>query len=119
MTQVAHYAEKKRAGCRQLPAVVFGGQRSSTPDLFLGSSAESAAADAIHIAPLTPHEAFMEVVQTAYKLDITDSERLRIEFENLGRVLASPLFFRLTFPRNFSLLRVVREAVQTHAVSDV
>ena len=65
----------------------------------------------VSIAAVSPRDAFMELVRFTYLIDITDRRRLRDEFGRLSRIAALPLFYRLTFPRDFSLLPHVHEAI--------
>jgi hypothetical protein len=109
--QVAHYTDKKRLG-------VNNGWLRFCPDAvallriyILLPPEEVSGAKAIRIAPLPPREAFSELIRYAFRLDITDRKRLREEFESLSRMVALPLFYRLAFPRDLSLLSAVREAI--------
>ena len=68
----------------------------------------------IKITCLSPMETFMQLVSYTFKLDIVDKLMLRKEFHSLSRVAALPLFYRLTFPHDFSLLPDVRQAVLDH-----
>ena len=56
----------------------------------------------------------MQLVSYTFKLDIVDKLMLKKEFHSLSRVAALPLFYRLTFPPDFSLLPDVRQAVLDH-----
>ena len=56
----------------------------------------------------------MVLINCAYRLDITDKERLKTEFENLSRVITSLTIYRLTFPRDLSRLPAVQEAILEH-----
>jgi hypothetical protein len=110
-SRVAHYTAKKRLGLNN-------GWLRFCPDSVpllriytLPPPEEVNSANAIHISPLPAREAFIELVRYAFRLDITDRERLGEEFESLGRVVTLPLFFRLAFPRGLSLLPAVREAI--------
>ena len=114
LSPVAHYTNKKRLGlnhdwqrfCREpVPLCrVF----------FLTPPEQARVSKAIAITPLTPRETFMELLSFALKLDITDRGRLRTEFDCLGRWAALPLFHRLTYPRDFSFLPAVRNAILEH-----
>ena len=110
-SQVAHYTDKKRLGSNN------GWLRFCTDSVallriyILAPPEEVGSAKAVNISPLPPREAFIELVRYAFKLDITDRERLSKEFECLDRVVALPLFYRLAFPRDLSLLSAVREAI--------
>jgi hypothetical protein len=110
-SQVAHYTDKKRLGSNN------GWLRFCTDSVallriyILAPPEEVGGAKAVNISPLPPREAFMELVRYAFKLDITDRERLSEEFECLDRLVALPLLYRLAFPRDLSRLSAVREAI--------
>jgi hypothetical protein len=110
-SQVAHYTDKKRLG-------VSNGWLRFCPDCvplvriyILPPPEVMSSANGLHISPLTPREAFSELIRYAFRLDITDRDRLREEFESLSRVVALPRYYRLVFPRDLSLLPAVREAI--------
>ena len=65
----------------------------------------------ILIEPLSPRESFMALVQCAFRLDIKDNNMLIRQFYFLGRVASKVSVRRLIFPRNFSILPAVREAI--------
>ena len=65
----------------------------------------------VSIAAVSPRDAFMELVKLTYLMDITDRRRLLDEFGRLSRIAALPLFYHLSFPRDFSLLPHVHEAI--------
>jgi hypothetical protein len=111
VSQMAHYTDKKRLG-------VNNGWLRFCPDAvallriyILPPPEEVSRENAIQISPLPPREAFSELIRYAFRLDITDRNRLREEFESLSRVVALPLFYRLAFPRDLLFLSAVREAI--------
>jgi hypothetical protein len=111
MSQVAHYTCKKRLGLNN-------GRLRFCPNpvpllrIYLLAPPEQAGyVNAISISPLRSPEAFIELVKYAFKLDITDRERLSEEFDYLSHMATLPLYYRLVFPRDLSLLPAVREAI--------
>jgi hypothetical protein len=110
-SQVAHYTDKRRLGMNN-------GWLRFCPDAvalmriyILTPPEEVSHAHAIQLSPLPLREAFGELIRYAFRLDITDRERLREQFESLSRVVALPLVYRLAFPRDLSCLSAVREAI--------
>jgi len=110
-SQVAHYTDKKRLD-------LSGGQLSfcSNPILLqrmyvLDSPQQKGDTKTISITPLTPREALLELISYSFKLDIADREFLKQEFEYLCNLATLPLFHRLIFPRDLSLLPIVEEAI--------
>jgi hypothetical protein len=78
---------------------------------FLGAGA----ADAPRIAPLRPAEALIELVGHSFLLDIEEREQLAAHFDELSRLAAAPIYFRLDFPRRYAELAGVRAAIEAHA----
>ena len=68
----------------------------------------------IRVDPLSSREAFLELVKYLYRLHVNDRQRSKIEFRKLGRVANEIPLSRLHFPRRFSALPLVREAVLNH-----
>ncbi|MDH5352385.1 MAG: hypothetical protein OEX78_16380 [Betaproteobacteria bacterium] len=78
---------------------------------FLGAGA----AGAPRIAPLRPAEALIELVGHSFLLDIEEREQLAAHFDELSRLAAAPIYFRLDFPRRYAELAGVRAAIEAHA----
>ena len=111
--RMAHYTQKLRLDLdREKPP--------SCPDpvplrrlYILSPPGETENRKSISITPVSPREAFLELVRNAYRLDITDQKKVRKEFESLGWLTASLEVRRLSFPRDFPLLDKVRRAILT------
>ena len=54
-----------------------------------------------------------------YLLDITDRLQLQAAFERIAQLAALPVFWRLTFSRDFALLSEVREAILENLRQDI
>ncbi|OAI49630.1 hypothetical protein AYO44_06395 [Planctomycetaceae bacterium SCGC AG-212-F19] len=67
--------------------------------------------EAITMAQLSWRESFMELSKQAFRLDWTDREMLRNEFQNLTRLAKKLRLSRLAYPRKLSVLSAVREDV--------
>ena len=116
LAEVAHYTSKKRLSpSGELP---FSRQPARLKGVyFLAGSFDGDAnpsAAPVEIQPLAAKEALLGLVRYAYLMDITDRETLREKFDRIGRLVATPLFYRLAFRREFSLLPQVRKAVLNH-----
>lgn len=112
-SQVAHYTEKVRlCGDERYP--FYSGSAPLRAMYVLGSQQEMAEAKDVYIESPSSRDAFMEVVKSAFLLDITDREILRDKFEQFGRVAASVPIFRLAFPRDLALLPTIRNAILEH-----
>ena len=114
MVNVAHYTDKKRlvAGGSSLPI-------SSMPAILhrvycLAPIDENRKECSVSIERLSPREAFLTLVEATFKLDITNSDTLVKEFFQLQQIATYPIFYRLSFPRDFSQLSIMREAIISH-----
>jgi len=84
----------------------------------LSRTKPTARSRAATISALTPREAFIELVQHTYRLDLDDRSRLRDEFDSIGRIAARPsLIYRLAFPHDLSRLPAVQAAILDHCAS--
>jgi len=78
---------------------------------FLGTGM----APAPRFEPLTPSAALIELVKHSFLLDIEERELLATHFDELSRLTAQPLFYRLDYPRDYAALAAVRQAIMDHA----
>lgn len=105
---VAHYTEKRRVGSGapgpDAPVPLKGLYVLHPPS---GQEEEAG----IKIDPLPPRESFMELVRYTFRLDITDRAMLARQFLFCARVISRIPVRRLTYPRDFSLLPAVQEAI--------
>ena len=109
LAEVAHYTGKKRVN--QNIGLSFCDEPAALQRIYFLSPPDEMEEKSVSIAAVSPRDAFMELVRFTYLIDITDRGRLRDEFGRLSRIAALPLFYRLTFPRDFSLLSHVHEAI--------
>ena len=65
----------------------------------------------VTIDPLGPREAFMELVKHPYRLGLNTRERLREEFQTLGRLVNSLAIRRIVYPRDYALLPDVHATI--------
>jgi hypothetical protein len=65
----------------------------------------------ITIQPLSGREAFMEMVRAAFNLFVDGKARLTTQFDQATQLAAAVPPRRLSYPRNFSLLPAVCDAV--------
>lgn len=64
---------------------------------------------------LAPSAALIELVKHSFLLDIEERELLAAHFDELSRLTAQPLFYRLDYPRRYDALATVRQAIMEHA----
>ncbi len=109
LSPVAHYSRKKRV---EGGGLRFGHERIPLARAYLLSDPESPEhLGSPRITGISARDVFMQLVQFAFLLDITDRTALAAKFHILSRAAGSSLFRRLSFPREFSLLPDVLEAV--------
>ena len=111
LSGVAHYTTKRR-----LPGESNQLQFCSRPfplkQAFLLEPIEEVSHDdPVRITRLPAREAFIEIVKCSYRMDVDDRDRLKEEFETFSRLATLPLFYRLVFPRDLSLLPLVRKTI--------
>jgi hypothetical protein len=68
------------------------------------------------IEPLRPAEALIELVKHSFLLDIEARDMLAQHFDDISRLAALPVYFRLDYPRAYQDLPTVREAIIMHAL---
>lgn len=111
--EVAHYTEKQRVN--ESAGIRFSNRPAKLRRMyFLAPAEESERTSHVRIRPLTSRDAVVELVKYTFLIDVTDRLRLLREFERLSRVARQPLFYRLSFPRDFSRLAEVRRAILTN-----
>ncbi|MBI4479449.1 MAG: hypothetical protein HY651_05460 [Acidobacteria bacterium] len=111
MAPVAHYTEKKRVGTRH-GRVRWAAEEVPLLRIYvLEPTDPSTPEQTIRIIPMRPQDALMELVQCAYRLDITDRNRVQEQFESLSRIAAGAPLYRLQFPHDFARLSEVRGAI--------
>jgi hypothetical protein len=104
---VAHYTEKRRLhpGAGQLALAAGAVPLRAFYVLECGSG--------IEIAPLPDREAFLSLVRSSFLLHLDDPERSRGLFDRIGGLRDAVPVRRLTYPREFTRLPAVREALLT------
>jgi hypothetical protein len=108
LPEVAGYSKKKRLKAHdQFP---FHAEPVVLKRIYLLSPAESG----IRIDPIAPRDAMAEMGKSSYVLDTENPAELKDKFQRLSSLAILPLFFRIAFPRDFSLLPRVREEILTH-----
>ena len=113
IAEVAHYTEKRRVDGHV--GLSFCAEPAALRRIYFLAPAYENQGKCVSIVPLSARDACMELVKFTYLIDITDRQRLRQEFERLSRVAALPLFYRLSFPHDFSLLPDVHRAILENA----
>ncbi len=108
---VAHYTDKLRlaAGTSK---IVFCAQPVPLRRLyFLAPPSANSEHRETRVTSLSAAECFAELVQYAYRLDITDKQGLREDFERLAGLAAQAVARRLSYPRSLARLPEVQCAI--------
>jgi hypothetical protein len=108
---VAHYTDKRRLGPEK-GLLIFCSEPGPLDQIYVLSTQQKKKDNrTITIDPLSPREAFMELVKHPYRLGLNPRERLRGEFQTLGRLVNSLAVRRICYPRDYALLPDVHEAI--------
>ncbi len=112
--RVAHYNNKKRLALNNGQVHFYRGRAPLRRMYFVADPAETVGKQPITITALSAREAFMELVAHSFKLNVDERSMIAREFHLLNRIATLPLFFRLSFPHDFSLLPDVHRAILGH-----
>ena len=110
--EVAHYTLKRRVSDPDVLPYATG-PAPLRRLFFLGDDASE-----VRFERLPPGRAFMALVEFAYNLDIQDTAFLRRQFDTVGRLTADVPAYAIHYPREFSALPAVREAILRHLEED-
>ncbi|MGE5374366.1 MAG: hypothetical protein ACM3XO_04850 [Bacteroidota bacterium] len=108
---LAHYTDKKRFVFQQDPA---GASHLMKAAFVLTKPDDNQPVDSIRITPLSPGEGLLEAVRHTFQLDVTDRLRLAQAFRRYEWLAQSVPFFKLSYPRDHTLLPAVQAAVLEH-----
>ena len=81
---------------------------------FLGEGV----APSLMIEAVRPAEALVELVRNSFLLDIEEKELLAWHFDEMVRLVALPIYYRIDYPRRYEYLPLLREAIIRHALED-
>lgn len=116
VSDVAHYTSKKRVSLNG--AIPFCQSPAPVSALWFLASREPAGDDSPVVASrLAPREAMMELISHSFQLDVLDKQRLKRHFEQVGQLARSVPVFRLSYPRDRSLLPKIMETVLAHSAA--
>ncbi len=103
---VAHYTSKKRVN----GGIRFCDRTVSLQRLYLLAK-DVGPAEKIAISIPAQHERLLRCLSHIFRLDPTDEDRLRGEFDALARLAASSLIREIRYPRRLELLPEVHRAI--------
>jgi hypothetical protein len=105
---VAHYTNKQRISSAE--DFRFCGSPVPLRRIYVLSSIPNPEAPVL-ITPLSGHEALMQLVRHAYRIDVEDVQKLATQLQRLRRECLDVTVCRLELPRGLSRLRDVRAAI--------
>jgi len=107
---VAHYSSKQRLLPAQTPKDLASGSHPLIRIYSLAREAVEVLAEPL-IERLTERDGFMELVPSAFRLDITDRTMLARQFSFLEQIVSRVSVRRLHIPNTFASLPAVREPI--------
>ena len=114
---VCHYSEKKQLGMSE-DLVRFSPTARPLHRIYILARHPEPGNSNITIAPLSPRDAFIALMKHPYRLEIGIHERLRKEFDVIGRVVKLIDVRSMTYPRDYALLPKVCEAILSDLKAD-
>ena len=108
LPQVASYSEKKRLEAHD--RFPFQAEPVAIKRIYLLAESQSD----VSIDAVAPRDAIPELVKYVYVLDVENRDDFRDKFQKLSNLATLPLFYRIAFPRDFSLLPDVRRRILAH-----
>ena len=108
---VAHYTTKQRVAIRWHPEAYCAKPEPIKRIYALTHPSEATNNADIVIERLSKRDGFMELINYAFRLDITDPVMLKRQFQFLQHVASKVSVRRLIFPRDFNLLPAIQEAI--------
>jgi hypothetical protein len=104
---VCHYSPKRRL------AADLASSDAPLPvrALFVLARPSSAESDEVQVERLSTGEGLARLSSYLFRLDTTDRELMARQFHFFGRLLTQALVYRLSYPRDFAILPVVRQRI--------
>ncbi len=111
IAEVAHYTGKKRLVLAP-NSFSLDSARLPLTRIFVIEEPEEGLSE-IKLTKLSAREAFMELVQHTFQLDIKDRSTLTNNSNLFSRLAETGMFYRLSYPRDLTMLPAVQEAITT------
>jgi hypothetical protein len=111
---VAHYTEKKRINGSSGGSFSFSSNPTRPLAIYVLSGPSCDTNDKITFSQLNPKEAFIGLLKHSFRLNFQDSTAMAAEFQQVTALARHPVFFGLSYPRDFTLLPQVRQALLEH-----
>ena len=107
---MAHYSTKKRVPLNENDMLGFGSGIPILAVIVLSPLGQSPDQEVI-LDRLSHREAFIAMMKQTFQLNLMDLERMTRHMQALGRIVPRLLAFRLSMPRDYDLLPIVRQKI--------
>ena len=111
---VSHYSSKRRVSQEHRKS---SGETVLKAIFFL-EDPQLSHTDEIQIESLPGADAIMKLIKRSFLLDVVNVDSAARQFDVIGKLIATgPLFFSLQYPRKYSRLKDVRQAIMSTVLS--
>lgn len=107
---MAHYSSKKRVRLNEHDLLRFGDDLPILAVIVLSPLSQISASEVI-LDRLSPRETFIAMLKQTFQLNLMDLERMTRHMQALGRIVPRLPSFRLSMPRDYDLLPLVRQKI--------
>lgn len=107
---MAHYSSKKRLPLNESIELPTGVGLNLLGMIVLPPPAQNRSSEVI-LERLPNREVFISMLKQTFQLDLTDLDRLKAHMQRLGYIAPRLRSFRLSMPRDYALLSVVRKKI--------
>ena len=115
---VAHYTNKKRLTINNGELLFYQESVRLHRVYCIGYKDNEYDGCDVIIEPISARDAFIEMATATFKLDIFHQGTLVKEFRKLDQISRSPIFYQLSFLRDFDFLPTVRRVIIDHIRSE-
>jgi len=107
---MAHYSTKKRVPLNENELLRFGRGIPVLAVIVISPPGQTPVSEVI-LDQLSRREAFIAMMKQTFQLNLMDLERMACHVQALGRIVPRLPSFRLSMPRDYDLLPVVRQKI--------
>jgi hypothetical protein len=108
---VAHYTTKQRVSLLSQATGDFEQDNSVLAVIFLPSPAPNSNDAELKITPLSMRDGYIEMLKQSYHLDVTDSNKISLNTQNLARIIRGIPLLQLKMPRDYKSLPIARRLI--------
>jgi hypothetical protein len=108
----AHYTSKSRLALQE-SGIAFQSCAAPLRRIYFMEAMEQE--QQIVITPMQPREAFIHLVKSTFQIDVNDRTRLMTFFERFQSLTRRRMFYRLSYPHDWSRLSSLSKQLLAHA----